>query len=88
MSYEDAVAGWAVAKLKEMGKSVPGVVHHVSFGYEHSCCYGHVYDEYCYCDTSTMVEVTVFFGEGRPLKWEKFVTGMELGDIIREVTEF
>lgn len=61
MSYEDVSKAWAGQQLRE--RNIPyHTIKSVYFEIRHNGCYGHFGDEYCYCDTSSVVDVSIHYG--------------------------
>jgi hypothetical protein len=56
---------WARAQLAAAGVEHTAI-RNVNFDVEHAGgCYGHSEGEYCYCDTSAYIDITIFYLTGR-----------------------
>lgn len=64
MAFSEVADSWARAQLVAAKKPFTAI-RNVSFGIMHTGgCYGHTEDEYCYCETSSYVEITIFYFNG------------------------
>lgn len=89
MSFEDVSKSWAANELKRRDISFTEVVS-VYFDIDHSSCFGHDEDDYCYCDTGAWVEVSIdYLATASPkLRSRHSNTYYDLQSLIRELTEW
>ena len=92
-NFESVSKDWAAAKLVSKGTLNGRTIRNVSFQQEHTYCIGHEADEYCYCDSSSWVEVWVYFTDKTAVqlfpdhegRWQR---DWELGEVIKELVDW
>ena len=89
MSFDEVSRSWAAAQLRAR-RVIFSAVTAVYFEQEHNGCYGHTDGEYCYCDTSSWVDVAIYYEttESRTGRGWISVERHSLGDLIKELIEW
>lgn len=90
MSFDKVSKHWASAKLASLGLG-DRPIREVDFDIDHPTgCYGHEVGEYCYCDTTATISVTVFFADKKKPSYVQLneYSHYDLGGVIKELIEW